>query len=195
MVQSEHPAVLEDHAIIDLYWDRDETAITHTDQKYGTYLASIARNILANPEDIDECLNDTYLKTWNAIPPNVPTILRAFLAKIMRNSAIDRYAEANRQKRVPAKLCTPLSDIEYSLPDNHGLDEILESKQIAAVITAYLSGINDRSLYIFISRYYFLIPIKVIAKKLAVSEATVHKSIRRMKQELTILLKKEGIGL
>jgi hypothetical protein len=98
-------ALPSDERIIELYWNRDEAAITETDRKYRSYLHTVAWNIVKDEQDCEECLNDTYLKTWNSIPPQRPSCLKAFLTKITRSIAIDRYRRERRQKRVPSE-CT-----------------------------------------------------------------------------------------
>lgn len=186
--------LLSDEAIIGLYQRRDETAIPETDKKYRSYLYTIAHHILGNAEDCEECLSDTYFKTWNAIPPAIPRIFRAFLAKITRNTAFDRQDSANCQKRVPPSLCDPLTDLEDFLP-GPSTEELLEARTIAKIISAYLDRLSDRQLYIFISRYYFLFPIRHIAQKLHVSQSTVNKELAAMKQELRKNLENGGIDL
>lgn len=187
--------MMSDEDIIELYFKRDENAISETDRKYRNYLYTIAYNILSNNEDSEECLNDTYLKTWRAIPPAMPRILRAFLAKITRNVAVDRYDEAKRQKRVPAELCDSLSDFEGFLPSNEAIDVEMESEKIGTIINEYLSALSDRELYIFMSRYYFAVPIANIAEKIGMSVSSINKSISKMKTELRERLAKGGICL
>ena len=188
-----HQTQLSDEAIIELFWRREESAIPETDRKYGTYLYAIAFNILKNREDCEECLNDTYLKTWNAIPPTRPSILRAFLAKIMRGTAFDRYDEANRQKRIPPELCDPLADgLEVLLSDTD-LHREVESREIGRIISSYLDSVSDKKLYIFMSRYFFMMPLEEIAKKVGCSISTVNKTLASMKKELKKRLEKEGI--
>lgn len=186
--------LLSDETIIELYHRRDETAIPATDRKYRSYLYTIAQQILNNAEDSEECLSDTYYKTWNAIPPAMPRIFRAFLAKITRNTAFDRRDSAQCQRRVPASLCDSLSDFESFLP-SVSMDKLLEARTIAKIISAYLDQLPDRRLYIFISRYYFLSPIRHIAEKLHVSQSTVNKELAAMKRELRKQLENGGIDL
>ena len=181
-----------DEAIVELYWERDERAIEETDRKYGAYLMTVAYRILQSHEDSEECLNDTYLKTWNAIPPSRPSILRSFLSKIMRGTALDRYDERTRKKRVPAELCIPLSEVEALLPDLTEDDEA-EARQISLILSAYLDGVNDRSLYMFVNRYFFVMPVREIAERLGVSESTVHKDLAAMREELRERLAEGGI--
>ena len=192
MRSNEQAPLAADETIVELYWARDERAIKETDRKYGAYLMTVAHRILQSREDSEECLNDTYLKTWNAIPPSRPSILRAFLSKIMRGTALDRYDERTRKKRVPAELCIPLSEVEALLPDVTDDDEA-EARQVAAILSAYLDGVNDRSLYMFVNRYFFVMPVREIAERLGVSESTVHKDLAAMREELRKRLAEGGI--
>lgn len=187
--------LLTDEQIINLYWDRDEAAISQTDLKYRNYLYTIAYQILASHEDSEECLNDTYLKTWNSIPPTKPGIFRAFLSRITRNTALDQQETAVRQKRVPPELCDPLSDFEGFLSDSDHMDEILEAKRIGQIISEYLDTVSDRKLYMFISRYYFFVPAAKIAQKLHISESAVRKQLLSMKQALRKYLTDGGVAL
>lgn len=188
-------SVLSDDAIVDLYWNRNEDAITETNRKYRNYLYTIAYHILFDPEDSDECLQDAYLKTWNAIPPAAPRLLKAFLARITRNTAIDRYDEERRQKRIPPELCDSLADFEGFLSDDRCMDDILEAQAIGRIITEYLDSVSARKQYIFMSRYYFMIPTIQIAEKLSISQSAVQKELANMKQALGIRLQKGGIDL
>lgn len=188
-------SVLSDEKIVDMYWNRNESAIAETDRKYRNYLYTIAYHILFNPEDSDECLNDTYLKTWNAIPPATPKLFKAFLARIIRNTAIDRYDAEKRQKRIPPELCDSLADFEGFLSDDRCMDDILEAQAIGRIITEYLDSVSARKQYIFMSRYYFMIPTIQIAEKLSISQSAVQKVLANMKQALGIRLQKGGIDL
>ena len=183
---------IADETIVDLYWDRDERAIEETDRKYGAYLMTVAHRILHSREDSEECLNDTYLKAWNSIPPARPGVLRAFLSKIIRGTALDRYEERTRKKRIPAELCVPLSEVESLLPDSASDDEA-EAREIAAILSAYLDKTTDRKLYIFVSRYFFVMSVREIAEKLGCSESTVHKELAAIRQELREKLAEGGI--
>lgn len=186
-------SMLSDEQIIDLYFARDERAIAETDKKYCEYLHTVAYNILANAQDADECLQDTYLKTWNSIPPERPRVFRAFLAKITRNLSLDRYEAAKRQKRVPAQSCTPLDEVQDFLPDPGGIERDLEAAAIARIIEEYLASTTDRRMYIFTSRYFFALTIPQIAKRLGCSQSLVSKELAEVKRELRQALAKEGI--
>ena len=185
---------LSDEEIIELYFARSERAIAETDLKYRKYLLAIAKNILRDDGESEECLGDTYFKTWRTIPPTRPRVFRAFLAKIMRNTAFDRYEEGQRKKRIPDGLCDPLDDYEDFLSGD-GLDEELETRRIGEIINEYLSRASDRRMYMFVSRYYFAMPIAEIARRARVSESTVAKELAAAKRELRAALVKGGISL
>ncbi len=186
-------AFLSDEQIIDLYFAREERAIEETDKKYCEYLHTVAYSILSNEQDAEECLQDTYLKTWNTIPPERPRVFRAFLAKITRNLSLDRYERDGRQKRVPANMCVPLEEVQEFLPDGSDLARQVQAAAIGRIITEYLDGTTDRRLYVFVSRYFFALTIPQIAKRLSCSESLVSKELAQIKRELRILLEKEEI--
>ena len=187
-------ALPSDEAIVDLYWNRDEAAIAETDRKYRGYLHTVAWNIVKDEQDCEECLNDTYLGAWNAIPPARPTALQAFLATIMRRTAIDCYKTRKRQKRVDSELTVSLSEVEEFLSD--GQDEAEETaRELGRIISEYVRSLSDRRMYIFMSRYYIARPIAEIAERLGYSESTVHKEIAAIKRGLKEKLEKEGYTL
>ena len=185
--------VLSDEQIIDLYFAREEKAIAETDKKYCEYLHAVAYHILYNDQDVEECLQDTYLKTWNSIPPQRPRALRAFLAKITRNLSLDRIERIGRQKRVPGEACQPLDEVQEFLPDPLDLDRELQDETVARIITQYLDEANDRRMYIFTSRYFFSLTIPQIAKRLSCSQSLVSKELAAIRQELREKLEEEGI--
>ncbi len=193
MGKKDREVILSDEQIIDLYFAREERAIEETDKKYCQYLHMIAYNILANEQDTEECLQDTYIKTWNSIPPARPSVFRAFLAKITRNLSLDRYERDNRQKRVPESMCVPLEEVGDFLPDQSDIAREMQAEQIGKVITRYLDATTDRRLYIFVSRYFFALTLPQIAKRLSCSQSLISKELYEIKRELRILLEEEGI--
>ena len=193
MGKKNRESLLSDEQIIDLYFAREERAIAETDKKYCEYLHTVAYSILSNEQDAEECLQDTYIKTWNTIPPERPSIFRAFLAKITRNLSLDRYERDHRKKRVPAGACMPLDEVQEFVPDGSDLDREVQAKTIGKVITAYLDATTDRRLYIFVSRDFFALTLPQIAKRLSCSQSLVSKELVEIKHELRILLEKEGI--
>ena len=183
-------AAMSDEQIVELYWKRDERAIRETDRKYQHFLLTVAHNILRDAQDCEECLNDTYLGAWNAIPPARPKVLQAFLATIMRRTAIDCYKRKKRQKRIDSELTVALSEVEEFLAD--GSDPAAE---LGRVISEFIRALPKRRMYIFMSRYYTARPIGEIARLLGCSESTVNKEIAAIKRDLKEKLEKEGYSL
>ena len=188
-------AVMSDEQIVELYWQRNEQAIKETDRKYQHFLLTVAHNILRDAQDCEECLNDTYLGAWNAIPPARPKVLQAFLATIMRRTAIDRYKAGKRQKRIDSELTVALSEVEEFLADGSDPAAELDAHELGRVISEFIRALSKRRMYIFMSRYYTARPIGEIARLLGCSESTVNKEIAAIKRDLKEALEKEGYPL
>ena len=192
-LQSRPRTIMSDEEIIALYWDRDEQAISRTDEKYKKFLLSVAYNIVFDDQDCEECLNDTYVGAWNSMPPSKPARLQAFLATIMRRTAIDRYKSRKRQKRIASELTVSLSELEEIIADES--DNSAQTDELARLLSDFVRSLPDRRMYIFMSRYYFARPIGEIASLLCCSESTVNKEIAAIKRELKEKLMKEGYTL
>ena len=186
---------MSDERIVELYWQRDERAIQETDRKYQHFLLTVAHNILRDAQDCEECLNDTYLGAWNAIPPARPKVLQAFLATIMRRTAIDRYKAGKRQKRIDSELTVALSEVEELLTDGSDPAAELDARELGRVISEFIRALPKRRMYIFMSRYYTARPIREIARLLGCSESTVNKELAAIKRGLKEALEKEGYPL
>ena len=184
---------LSDEEIIELYWKRNEQAIKETDVKYGKYLFTIAYNIIHNDLDCEECLNDTYLGTWNKIPPERPSVFHVFLSRITRNIAVDRYKRDSAAKRIPSELLTTLEEAEGYVPDSAlTMEEEVALGEVAKVIKDFLSGLGEREEFIFVCRYYYSDKIVHIARMLQISEKTVSRELLRMKEALRQMLLERG---
>jgi RNA polymerase sigma-70 factor (ECF subfamily) len=184
--------MLSDEAIVELYWARDEAAIKHTDIKYRSYLLKTAYNILQDMQDSEECLNDTYLDTWNAIPPERPRVLQAFIGRITRNLAIDRYRAKHRKKAVPPCFIASLEDLQgWALEDDDYASK-QEAQILADVISAWLRTLSERKRYVFFARYYDAQTTQDIAQVLGVARSTVNADIAFIKTSLKQALQKEG---
>ena len=194
-LQTNETATMNDEQIVELYWQRDEQAIKQTDIKYKKFLLSIAYNIVADICDSEECLNDTYIGAWNAIPPARPTFLQAYLATIMRRTAIDCYKARKRQKRIASELTVSLSEVGDFIADDDDMYSETDAKELGRFISDFVRSLSDRRMYIFMSRYYFARRIKEIARSLDCSESTVNKEIAVIKRDLKEKLKKEGYAL
>ncbi len=185
--------LLTDEQIIALFFAREERAIVETEKKYCQYLHTVAYNILANEQDCEECLQDTYLRAWNVIPPERPRVLYAFLAKITRNLSLSRYKTARRQKRVLSEATVSLDELGDCVSDGQELMRQMDSATIARVIDRYLESISERRMYVFVSRYFYSLTVPQIAKRLSCSVSLVNKELALIRQELREALEKEGI--
>ena len=194
-LQPQATATMSDEQIVALYWQRDEQAIKETDIKYKKFLLSVAYNIVHDTCDSEECLNDTYIGAWNSIPPARPTLLQAFLATIMRRTAIDCYKTRMRQKRIASELTVSLSEVEDFIADDNDSYSQTEAKELGGVISDFVRLLSKRRMYIFMSRYYFVRPVKEIARLLECSESTVYKEIAAIKCDLKEKLEKEGYSV
>ena len=194
-LQTKRDTIMSDAQIVELYWQRNEQAIEETDVKYKRFLLSIAYNIVRDTCDSEECLNNTYLGAWNSIPPTRPTLLQAFLATLMRRSALDCYKAKKRQKRISSELTVSLSEVEDFIAYDEDMYSEIRSEELGRTISDFVRSLPDRRMYIFMSRYYIARPIKEIAKLLCCSEATVNKEIAAIKCDLREKLVKEGYSV
>lgn len=183
-----------DAEIVELYWNRDETAISRTDEKYGRYLHRLAYNILADDGDCEECKNDTYLDVWQAIPPTRPNVFAAFITEIMRRIATDRYREKTRKKRIPSELMHSMEELEYGLRAET-VEETCDAARLGDLISRYLRTQPKRRRFIFMSRFYASEKICDIAVALGVSESAVYKELSKIKEGLRRYLESEGVTI
>lgn len=183
---------LPDSEIIELYWNREERAIDETDKKYRQYLHRIAYNIVHDNLDCEECLNDTYLGTWNRIPPTRPNAFQLFLSKIMRNIAIDRYRKNSAKKNIPSELVVSLDELDECMAVNPSVEEEYIIEDLRRVLNDFLHSQSERAYTTFICRYYYADYIEDIAKTVGVSNRTVIRELTRMRDELREILKREG---
>lgn len=183
---------MKDHAIIALYQQRNEQAIDETASKYGPYCTTIAYNILDDMQDTEECVNDTWLHTWNAIPPQIPTCLRAFLAKITRNLALNRRKADSRQKRGGNQYVLALEELGECLASSSDPEKEYHAKELGLIISNFLKMLPERERNIFIGRYFFLHSIAEIAERMHLKENYTASILLRIRSKLKIQLQKEG---
>ncbi|MBQ8174471.1 MAG: RNA polymerase sigma factor [Clostridia bacterium] len=181
---------MEDERIVSLYFDRSEQAIAETQKKYGRYCRTIARNILADEGEAEECENDTYLHTWCTIPPARPRFLRAFLGKITRNLALDRYAARVTDKR-NGTLVAISDELAACLPDLTSPD-VGEGLALRESLNRFLSHLPARTRILFVRRYFYLLPVREIAEGLGIGESYAKVLLHRTRNALRIFLKKDG---
>ena len=186
---------MEDTAIIDLYWARSQQAISASEEKYGAYCHTIARRILDREEDAEECVNDTWLRAWNAMPPQRPGVLSAFFGKLTRNLSLDRWRRNKAAKRGGHQVEIALHELEDCLPDHRSPDENLEAWETAALISAFLRRQPQLDRVLFVRRYFHLEPLDSLAGRFGLSAGQVKSKLHRMRQRLKAELEQEGVAI
>ena len=182
---------VEDKQIIELYNQRKEAAIEHTAEKYTAYCFNIANNILHNHEDSEECVNDTWMKAWNAIPPTVPTYLRVFLGKITRNLSFDKYRASHSESRGGGQMAVVLDELEEIVAGSSDVEAHYEQKELVEAINTYLKKLPERDCNIFIRRYFYAEETGVIARRYGIKESNVLMILSRTRKKLHTFLKEE----
>lgn len=183
---------MEDTKIVDLFWQRDQSAITQVDRKYGKYCYAIAYGILSSREDSEECVSDTWHKVWNAIPPEKPNRLQAFLGRITRNLALDRYGYNHAQKR-NVHLEAVMEEYWQCIPNGDmPLEDTVALKEL---INGFLASLDKQTRVIFLRRYYYICAVKDIARSMGLSESNVSVILHRTRVKFKEYLQKEGISV
>ena len=185
---------MEDARIVQLYWERNEQAISATADKYGAYCASIARNILGDPEDVEECVSDTYLRAWNAIPPHRPQILPAFLGRITRNLALNRYRHSRADKRGGGRLPAVLEELSF-VTGGEDAEQALDRREEVDAVNSFLAGLPARKRTIFLCRYWYLDSIAEIGARFGMTEGSVSVTLSRLRRKLRDHLLERGIDV
>lgn len=183
---------MEDSRIIALYWQRNPDAIAESNQKYGAYCFRVADNILHSSEDSEECLNDTWLHAWNAMPPQRPARLRMFLAKITRNLSINRINARAAQKRGSGEIPLVLEELAECIAGETDLEADYEAKELGIYISRFVQRLPKRDGNVFVRRYFFTEPVCVIAQRYGLSENNVMVILSRSRKKLKCALIKEG---
>lgn len=184
---------MDDEQIISLYLERDEEAITQTNIKYGSLCRNIANNILHNTEDTNECINESYYKLWNSIPPEKPLSLSAYLVKIVRNLSLDRLRFSGRKKRGSDNGKIVFDELQECIPDPKG--NITDDFILKEALNKFIGNLNEENRLIFMRRYWYMYSVKDIAHDCSLSESNVKTRLFRMRNELKIFLEKEGINV
>lgn len=184
---------MQDEIIVELYWQRDESALRETEAKYSGYLSKIAFNILANAEDAQEILNETLLCAWNSMPQQRPKLLRTYLGKIARDLSIDRYRSKHRKKRIASEYTLSLNELEdliyYEFEDEY------DQKLLGEAIGRYLHTLSGEARTAFVQRYYFSDSVLEIAKRQGCSESKIKSMLFRVRKGLREHLIKEGFEI
>ncbi len=182
-----------DQRIIDLYFARSEEAIAETNLRYGAYCRKIADSILGCDEDTEECVNDTWLKVWESIPPARPGSLKAYLAKITRNLAIHRYEKERAKKRGGGEVPLVLSELAECIPDPSSAEDGFSKAMLTDALNRFLGKLTREKRILFLRRYWYNASVKEIARDMGMSESKVKSILHRLRGELKLLLEKEGI--
>ena len=183
---------MNDKDIVALFEKRDEQAIKECRTAYGSYCHGIALRILESQEDAEECVADTWLRAWNAIPPAKPKSLANYLGTITRNLAYDCYRKNHQQKRGNGEIALAFDEIEAVFTHNATPDDALDQKALAQTLNRFLATLSERDRNILLARYYFVYPVKEIAKKHGKSEKYVRVVLDRTLQKLKKFLEKEN---
>lgn len=186
---------MRDTEILDLYWAREERAISETQSVYGKYCYSIAWNILYSKEDSDECVNDTWLRAWNAIPPKRPNRLALFLGTITRNLSLDRWKEKHAMKRGNGDMMLALDELAECVPDRHNTEDVVEAAELERLINDFLHTLPERECSVFLRRYWYVEEYSDIARRYDMKLNTVKTSLFRTRAKLRDYLEREGVVL
>lgn len=173
---------MDDGKIVDLYWARDEKAITESQRKYGRMLSSLSYSLLSSYEDAEECVNDTYLDAWNAMPDARPEFLGAFLSKITRRISVDRFRAKHREKR--GGMNEILSELDECIPSEDRVERQYESRLLRDEINDFLYSQPKEKRVMFVLRYFYSKSVSEIARQISVGESKVKTTLFRMRKEL-----------
>ena len=186
---------MEDEKIVALYFERNEDAIQESEVKYGKYCHTISYNVLRNVEDTEECVNDTWIHAWNAIPPTRPVSLKAFLGKIARNLSLNRLQENHAQKRGNGENYTALEELDEILSAPRTVEEEVEGKLLKETIDLFLEGLSEKYRIVLMQRYWYFYSIEEIARLNGYTVNNVKSLLFRTRKRLKDHLEKEGVTL
>ncbi|MDO5400386.1 MAG: sigma-70 family RNA polymerase sigma factor [Eubacteriales bacterium] len=183
---------MDDTQIMDLYWSRNESAVSETAAKYGGYCYSIAYNILTNNEDAEESVNDTYLAAWNAMPPRRPKLLSTFLGKITRNLSLDRWRSRRRDKRGGGELPLALEELG-ECASGECLEDVYARKELARCLNRFVAALPEPERSVFVCRYWYVDSLKEVAARFGFTEAKTATMLLRTRKKLHAEFEKEGL--
>lgn len=184
---------MNDEQIIKLYMERSEKAIGETYDKYSAYCYSVSFNILKNSEDAEECVNDTFQRAWESIPPNNPKNFKAFLGKIARNISLNKLKYNNTQKRGSGNIDVLLSELEECVIDKFNVEAEVCGKELSRMINDFLAALPIDKRKIFVRRYWYMSSAKEISEQYDISEEKVKSTLFRIRKQLKSYLEKEGM--
>jgi RNA polymerase sigma-70 factor (ECF subfamily) len=182
---------LNDEALIQRFWDRDEAVLEAVKREYGSYCMYIAENVLQSRLDAEECLNDALLSAWNSIPPQRPQNLKTYLGKLIRESAVDRWRKNQAQKRISPASIVSLDELEELVGENT-VEQASEGAELSRAISAFLRELSETERNLFIRRYWYYDSIEQICKRYGFGKSRVTVTLKRTRDKLAEHLKKEG---
>ncbi len=185
---------MDDAEIIELYFERSQSAIKESKAKYESYCRTISMNILHNREDTEECLSDTWMKAWKNIPPENPACLSAFLGRIARNTALSLWRKVNSKKRKGSETDVCLDELTECISENQGRT-FTEDLELKESLNRFLQELDEKSRKIFMKRYWYVIPVKKIANEIDMNEGAVKMALLRTRKKLRQFLEEEDIYL
>lgn len=183
---------MDDKEIVRLYWDRNELAIRETSAKYGGYCYTIAYNILFSKEDAEESVNETYMKTWECIPPHFPKVLAAFVGKITRRISLNKWRSRTREKRGGGQVSLALEELDECVLAVNDVEKTIEHKELLRTINTFLGTLSETERDLFVCRYWFLSSIKELCRKFDFSESKTKSMLFRTREKLKSHLEEEG---
>lgn len=183
---------MKDSQIIELYWNKNPQAISASEAQYGAYCFTVANGILNDPQDSEECVNDTWLRAWNAIPPTRPNVLKVFLAKITRHLSFDRYRARHSLKRGGGETALVLEELAECIADESDVEGLVNAKELGEVIRQFVAALPEREQNLFVRRYFFSEAVRMIADRFGLSENHVNVTLSRLRKRLRNHLSKEG---
>ncbi len=186
---------MDDNSIIQLYWDRNDQAISITAEKYGPYCKSIAKNILNNDEDAEECVNDTYLNAWNSMPTHWPEQLAAFLGKITRNLSFNKYKHNRAKKRGGGEITLVLDELTDCVSDTDDVEQMIDRQELEKAINSFVRNLSLEKRNIFVRRYWYADPVSKIAADYGMLQGSVSKTLERTRKKLKLYLAERGFEL
>lgn len=186
---------MEDNDIIRLYWDRNEQAISATSDKYGRYCKRIAVNILGSEEDAKECVNDTWLNAWNAMPSHWPGQLSTFLGKITRNLSFNRYKRGRAEKRGGGEMTLILDELTDCVSDADNVEQIIDRRELEKALNSFVRSLSTKKRHIFVRRYWYADSVSAIAEDCGVLPGTVSKTLERTRKQLKSYLTERGFEI
>ena len=186
---------MDDNTIIELYWARDEQALAQSELKYGKLCRSVAFRILRDLQDAEECVNDTWLRAWGAMPPERPNVLSAFFSRITRNLSIDRYKASHAEKRGGGQITLALDELSDCISGKDLPEDTVQYRQLTEQIDGFLRTLKEKDRCIFLRRYWYVDSVQEIAKRYHMPEGSVKSSLSRTRQKLRAALEQEGVAV